>query len=66
MPYEINVSLNDQHFFATHERSARYEDKMKELYSAFKEKFPKSEGYEISVTEYRTMGTIINMEGGEE
>lgn len=60
--YEINVSLNGQHFFATHERSIVSEWKLKEVYKVLKEKFPKAEGYEISVTYWTKSGREINME----
>ena len=59
--YEINVSLNGQHFFATHERSIVSERKLKKIYGVFKEKFPESEGYEISVTYWMKSGREINM-----
>lgn len=60
--YEINVSLNGQHFFATHERSIVNERKLKEVYKVFEEKFPKAEGYEISVTYWTRSGKEIDME----
>ena len=60
--YEINVSLNGQHFFATHERSIVSEKKLKEVYKVFKEKFPKSDGYELSVTYWTRNGKEIDME----
>lgn len=62
MYYEINVSLNGKHFFATHERSIADKWTLKEVYNVFVEKFPKEEGYEISVTLYETFGTHIDME----
>lgn len=48
--YEINVSLNGKHFFATALRSAPTERKMKELYEVFEKKFPEPEGYKIMVS----------------
>lgn len=48
--YEINVSLNGKHFFATTLRSAPTERKVEELYEVFKKKFPESEGYKIMVS----------------
>lgn len=60
MYYEINVSLNGKHFFATADRSIRDCGKLKEVYTVFVEKFPVSEGYSISVTEYQTVGKSIN------
>ena len=59
--YEINVSQHGQHFFATHERSIVSEHKLKEVYKVFKEKFPETEGYEISVTYWTKSGREINM-----
>lgn len=61
MYYEINVSLNGMHFFATHKRSCRTEDEMKKVHTVFKEKFPESEGYQISVTFYQTIGQQITV-----
>lgn len=60
--YEIDVSLNGQHFFATQERSIVTERKLKEVYKVFKEKFPEAEGYELSVTYWTKIGKEINME----
>lgn len=61
MYYEINVSLNGKHLFATAERSVTNKTKMKEVYRLFERKFPKSEGYTIDVTLYEKRGTpIIN------
>lgn len=48
--YEINVSLNGKHFFATALRSAPTGRKVEELYEVFKKKFPESEGYKIMVS----------------
>lgn len=62
MYYEINVSLNGKHFFATAERSVTGEWKLREVYKVLKEKFPKDEGYEISVTRWDKVGYHINME----
>lgn len=52
MYYEINVSFNKHHLFATAPRSIDHERKLVELLKLFKEKFPQSEGYEISATEH--------------
>lgn len=62
MYYEINVSKNGKHFFATAERSITNKWKLKEVYDVLKEKFPQKEGYEVSVTKYETVGEFINME----
>ena len=60
--YEINVSLNGNHFFATHERSIVSEQKLKEVYKVFNEKFPKEDGYELTVTYWTKSGKEIDME----
>ncbi len=59
MHYEINVSLNGRHFFATHQRSAPIEDKARQLYDTFKEKFPEHEGYSITVSKMECYGTDV-------
>lgn len=63
--YEINVSLNGVHFFATHKRSLTDERKMQEVLEVFKEKFPESEGYRISVTAEYEYGTFVYDSKGE-
>jgi hypothetical protein len=62
MYYEINVSLNGRHFFATAERSITDKQKLKKVYKMFKEKFPEEDGYEITVTYWKHYGERINME----
>lgn len=60
MYYEINVAFHGQHFFATAERSLKSEHEAKQVYKAIKEKFPESEGYEISVSRWEKSGRTIN------
>ena len=62
MYYEINVSLNGKHLFATHKRSVTSESKLKEVYNIFKDKFSKEDGFEITVTYYEEKGYKVNME----
>lgn len=62
MYYEINVSLNGKHLFATHKRSVTSESKLKEVYNIFKDKFLKEDGFEITVTYYEEKGYKVNME----
>lgn len=62
MYYEINISLNGKHFFATNERSITNETSLKKVYKTIKEKFPQEEGYNIMVTYNETKGKLINME----
>ena len=54
--FEINISLNGKHYFATAPRSGRYEDETKALYETFLEKFPPEQGYEITVTSWQAAG----------
>jgi hypothetical protein len=61
MHYEINVSKNGYHYFATHERSIQTEEQMKEIVHLFKQKFPESEGYKITCTRWETQGTPIDI-----
>ena len=65
MYYEINVSLNGKHLFATAERSVTVIWEAEKVYNLFKEKFPESEGYAISVTKWEKVGKIIDMDGVE-
>lgn len=61
MYYEINVSLNGKHLFATAERSITNNLKAEKVYLIFKEKFPEEEGYEIDITEWNKVGKRIDM-----
>ena len=61
MYYEINVSLNGQHLFATDKRSVTSTQTLENIYKILKEKFPTEEGYNINVTQYETVGKFINM-----
>lgn len=62
MYYEINVSLNGMHFFATDERSIKDSRKLYEVYYALKERFSEKDGFEISVTEWNILGKSVEME----
>lgn len=62
MYYEINVSLNGRHFFATDKRSITTKRALKEVYPIIKEKFPQEEGYDILVSHTKTTGRYIDME----
>lgn len=48
--YEINVSLNGRHLFATNERSLDTTQKFMYCLSVMILKFPPEEGYEISAS----------------
>jgi hypothetical protein len=56
MWYEINVALNGRHFFATSERSITHEFDLEMILPVMKQKFPKEEGYEITVTRWEKVG----------
>lgn len=59
MYYEINVSLNGKHLFATAERSITNATKMEDVYNLFLEKFPEKEGYKLDVTRWENIGKPI-------
>lgn len=61
MYYEINVSFNGQHLFATNKRSITSTQKLESVYKILKEKFPVEEGYNLNVTRYETVGKFIDM-----
>lgn len=62
MYYEINVSLNGRHFFATSDRSITDMGKLKKVYEAISEAFTKDKGYEISVTRCSNVGEWVTDE----
>lgn len=62
MYYEITVSVNGRHLFATAERSIIADRQLANIYEVFKTKFPREEGYEITVTEWEKTGKFIEME----
>jgi hypothetical protein len=51
MSFEINLSLNGRHLFATHKRSMQSVFEVPEVYRIIAAKFPASEGFGISLTE---------------
>lgn len=56
MYYEINVSCDGKHFFATSERSLTTRIDAQIAYNIFKDKFPADEGYKISVSRIEQLG----------
>lgn len=60
--YEINVSLNGQHLFATDKRSITNKVALKVVYKILQEKFPLEEGYDMLVSKYETNGKFVDME----
>ena len=65
MYYEINVTLNGKHFFATAERSITNRWDLNNKLKIFIDKFPKEEGYEISVTKWEKVGVTLNIDYNE-
>jgi len=61
MYYDINVSKNGKHYFATDERSATTLDETTELVNKFRECFPKEDDYEISVTFWKKIGETVEI-----
>ena len=59
MHYEINVSKDGRHYFATHERSLRQQSEAAKLFADFCLRFPKKEGFEITVTYYSSQGELF-------
>ncbi len=51
MYYEINVSLDGQHFFATAARSITTTFKLREVLHQIVTRFPKEEGFVVTVSE---------------
>lgn len=62
MHYEINVSLNGMHFFATAERSIQSEEKLIQVYNALKAAFPEDKGYWVKATYWQKTGKEVNMQ----
>ena len=61
MYYEINVSLNGRHFFATAERSIISKSQLIEMVPVFQAKFPEAEGYRVSATVNHKTGQHLDL-----
>lgn len=59
MHYEINVSLNGKHFFATDPRSLTTREKAKQVYDQFMVRFPEKDGFNVTVTKWENRGQDI-------
>lgn len=57
--YEINVSRDGQHYFATAPRSFTRESEATTALEDFRVRFPKSEGFSIGLTYWRCVGKIV-------
>lgn len=60
MHYEINVSLNGRHYFATDSRSLIIEADAEAMYKHFLTLFRKEDGYEVEMTYWITKGRRIH------
>ncbi len=56
MYYDINISKNGKHYFAIAERSALHKDKARILFNDFIIRYPKNEGFEVTITLCETKG----------
>lgn len=62
MYYEINVSKNGKHVFATSERSLKDTEAAHALASDFKMlRFPASHGFVVTMTRWEVIGTPIEI-----
>jgi len=59
MHYEINVSLNGDHYFATADRSIRTKEQAEKIFNHFKILFPTVDGYRMRVTKWESTGTEV-------
>ena len=57
--YRINIAHNGRHLFATEPESIWTKEEAKRIYTILKEKFPESEGYNISVTCWESIGKQV-------
>lgn len=61
MSYELNVALNGTHYFATADRSIKTIDQVIAISEDFKKRFPKSEGFEISLSYHPEIGYGLSL-----
>lgn len=62
--YEINVSLKGQHLFATAPRSCRSLQDVRKVYLQITERFPESEGFKVTVTNWNVEGESVDLSRG--
>lgn len=56
MYYEINISKNGRHYFATAERSLTEEEAATAAYWDLVARFPESEGFKITISRWEHSG----------
>ncbi len=54
--YRINVAKDGRYLFATEQEHLTYIEEAKRVFNLFKEKFPESEGYKVTVIHWSTCG----------
>jgi hypothetical protein len=59
MWYEINVSKDGKHYFATHERSIGTIDRAVEIRDRLKKAMPEEEGFKFTITQWQKTGVQI-------
>jgi hypothetical protein len=59
MYYEINVSRNGKHLFATAERSVTSNAELQAVYPVISKAFPVAEGFSVSVTKWERIGRFM-------
>jgi hypothetical protein len=59
MHFEINVSKDGRHYFATAERSLTYREQADKVYADFCKRFPLTEGFRVSMVLYQNVGEPI-------
>lgn len=57
--YEINISKDGKHYFATHERSITTINKAVEIRDRLKKAMPEKEGFEYTITQWQKTGVKI-------
>jgi hypothetical protein len=62
MYYIINVNLNGHNLFSTHEKSIQHIGRLKNVYRLFKEKFPESEGFNLTIDKIQEVKNEIELE----
>lgn len=56
MHWEVNVSLNGQHYFGTHARSLTNKQKARLVATDLRMRFPESEGFEVTLSRQEAVG----------
>ena len=59
MYYEINVTKDGKHFFATAPRSITTKEELKRVWKTLIAVYKQIDGYELSITKYETIGTPV-------